>query len=48
MLEDGLLALHQPNFAEIIEQCRVIQDKANRQTQHNERRKALDELAEQA
>lgn len=32
MLEDGLLALSQPSFAEIIEQCRVIQDEANRQT----------------
>ncbi|MGE8358079.1 MAG: nucleotidyl transferase AbiEii/AbiGii toxin family protein, partial [Microvirgula sp.] len=31
MLEDGLLALNQPSFADIIEQCRVIQDKANRQ-----------------
>lgn len=48
MLEDGLLALHQPSFAEIIEQCRVIQDEANRQAQCNERHKALDELAEQA
>jgi hypothetical protein len=31
MLEDGLLALNQPSFADIIEQCRVIQDEANRQ-----------------
>lgn len=31
MLEDGLLALHQPSFAEIIDQCRLIQDEANRQ-----------------
>lgn len=31
MLEDGLLALSQPGFADIIEQCRVIQDEANRQ-----------------
>ena len=31
MLEYGLLALNQPNFADIIEQCRVIQDEANRQ-----------------
>jgi hypothetical protein len=31
MLEDGLLALHQPSFAEIIEQCRVIQDEVNLQ-----------------
>jgi hypothetical protein len=30
MLEDGLLALNQPSFADIIEQCRVIQDEANR------------------
>lgn len=48
MLEDGLLALNQPSFAEVIEQCRVIQDEANRQAQINERRKALDELADQA
>lgn len=33
MLEDGLLALNQPSFTEIIEQCRFIQDEANRQTQ---------------
>ena len=31
MLEDGLLALNQPSFADIIEQCRAIQDEANRQ-----------------
>ena len=31
MLEDGLLALNQPNFADIIEQCSAIQDEANRQ-----------------
>lgn len=31
MLEDGLLALNQPSFADIIEQCRIIQDEANRQ-----------------
>ncbi len=31
MLEDGLLALHQPSFTDIIDQCRVIQDEANRQ-----------------
>ncbi|QDQ28060.1 nucleotidyl transferase AbiEii/AbiGii toxin family protein [Chitinimonas arctica] len=31
MLEDGLLALNQPNFAEIMAQCHAIQDKANRQ-----------------
>ena len=31
MLEDGLLALNQPRFADIIEQCRAIQDEANRQ-----------------
>lgn len=31
MLEDGLLALNQPSFADIIKQCRVIQDDANRQ-----------------
>ena len=48
MLEDGLLALNQPSFAEIIEQCRAIQDEVNRQAMLNERRKALDELAEQA
>lgn len=48
MLEDGLLALNQPSFAEIIEQCRVIQEEANRQAHINERRKAQDELAEQA
>jgi hypothetical protein len=33
MLEDGLLALNQPSFTEIIDQCRVIQDEANRQAQ---------------
>lgn len=48
MLEDGLLALNQPSFADIIEQCRVIQDEANRQAILGERRKALDELAAQA
>jgi len=48
MLEDGLLALNQPSFSEIIEQCRAIQDEVNRQTHINERRKALGELAEQA
>lgn len=31
MLEDGLLALNQPSFADIIEQCRAIQDEVNRQ-----------------
>jgi hypothetical protein len=31
MLEDGLLALNQPSFADIIEQCRIIQNEANRQ-----------------
>lgn len=31
MLEDGLLALNQPSFADIIEQCRTIEDEANRQ-----------------
>lgn len=30
MLEDGLLALNQPSFADIIEQCRAIQHEANR------------------
>jgi len=30
MLEDGLLALHQPNFSEIIDQCFAIQDEVNR------------------
>lgn len=48
MLEDGLLALNQPSFADIIEQCRIIQDEANRQAILGERRKALDELAAQA
>ena len=48
MLEDGLLALNQPSFADIIEQCSVIQDEANRQAILGERRKALDELAAQA
>ena len=33
MLEDGLLALNQPSFTDIINQCRVIQDEANRQAQ---------------
>jgi hypothetical protein len=27
MLEDGLLALHQPNFTELVESCRAIQDR---------------------
>ena len=31
MLEDGLLALNQPSFADIVEQCRIIQNEANRQ-----------------
>lgn len=31
MLEDGLLPLNQPSFSDIIEQCRIIQDEANRQ-----------------
>ena len=31
MLEDGLLALNQPSFTDIIEQCRAIQHEANRQ-----------------
>ena len=31
MLEDGLLALNQPSFADIIEWCRAIQGEANRQ-----------------
>ena len=48
MLEDGLLALNQPSFADIIEQCRVIQDEVNRQAMLDERRKALDKLAAQA
>lgn len=47
MLEDGLLALDQPSFADIIEQCRAIQDEANRQVQRCERLKALDKLAAQ-
>jgi hypothetical protein len=29
MLEDGLLALHQPNFAELIEQCRAVELRIN-------------------
>ena len=33
MLEDGLLALKQPSFTDIIDQCRVIQNEANRQAQ---------------
>jgi len=40
--------LNQPGFIDIIEQCRVIQDEANRQAILGERRKALDELAAQA
>lgn len=31
MVADGLLALHQPSFSDIIEQCAVIQNEANRQ-----------------
>ena len=30
MLADGLLALHQPSFGEIMEKCRAIQDQVNR------------------
>jgi hypothetical protein len=30
MVDDGLLALNPPSFTEIIEQCRAIQDEANR------------------
>lgn len=48
MLKDGLLALNQPNFADIIEQCGIIQDEANRQAMLGDRRKTLDELAAQA
>lgn len=48
MLEDGLLALNQPSFADILEQCRAIQDEANRQAQLDARHRALDELVEQA
>ena len=33
MLVDGLLALNQPSFTDIIDQCRVIQNEANRQAQ---------------
>jgi hypothetical protein len=29
MLEDGLLALHQPSFDEVMEKCRTIQDEVN-------------------
>jgi len=29
MSEDGLLALHQPSFGEILEKCRAIQDEVN-------------------
>ena len=32
MVADGLLALHQPSFSDIIEQCAIIQNVANRQT----------------
>lgn len=35
MLQDGLLALDQPDFAEIIERCGVIQDEANRRARCN-------------
>lgn len=31
MVEDGLLALSSPSFIEVIAQCRLIQDEANRQ-----------------
>lgn len=30
MLDDGLIARNPPSFAEIIEQCRFIQDEVNR------------------
>jgi hypothetical protein len=33
MLDDGLLALNQPSFTDIIDQCRVIQEEVNRQVQ---------------
>lgn len=48
MLEDGLLALNQPSFADIIEQCRTIQGEANRQALRSERLTVLNELAAQA
>ena len=48
MLEDGLLALNQPSFADIIAQCCTIQDEANRQAIVSERSKAPDELTVQA
>jgi hypothetical protein len=31
----GLLALHQPSFSNIIEQCRFVQDQVNRQINEN-------------
>jgi len=29
MLEDGLLALHQPDFGELVENCREIEARLN-------------------
>jgi hypothetical protein len=39
MLADGLLALNQPSFVDIIEQCRAIQEEANRQALRDGRSK---------
>ncbi|GEM_PF-5681174 len=38
MLEDGLLALNQPNFADIIEQRRIIQDEVDCTERHSAQR----------
>lgn len=48
MLEDGLLALDQPSFDDIIEQCRIVQDEANRQAIRDEGSEAVEELAARA
>ncbi|WP_019919132.1 nucleotidyl transferase AbiEii/AbiGii toxin family protein [Methyloversatilis discipulorum] len=42
MLEDGLLPLNQLSFADIIEQCRIIQDEANRRAMLGWPRKELE------
>jgi hypothetical protein len=36
MLEDGLLALHQPSFAEIMKKCLAIQDEVNHKARNGQ------------
>jgi hypothetical protein len=36
MSEDGLLALDQPSFAEIMENCRAIEDEVNHKARNGQ------------